>query len=118
MGLKKSILIVDDDHGTCETLFDILESKGFDVTSVKSGEECLEAMAARSYEVVLMDIKMTGMDGLEVLRRIKENKIDSKVIIMTAYAGKDIVGLAKKEGAASVLHKPLDLDKLIKILKD
>ena len=67
---KKSVLIVDDDIGTCETLSDVLEACGFDVAAVRTGGDCLEMIKKRQFDVVLLDIKMPGMNGLETFRKI------------------------------------------------
>jgi DNA-binding NtrC family response regulator len=114
---KKSVLIVDDDPGTCETLSDILEVNGFDVATVKSGEGCLKMVNQRRFDTVLMDIKMPGMNGVECFRKIRETDEKTKVIMMTAYAVNDLVAEAMAEGAFSVVHKPLDLDRLISLVQ-
>lgn len=74
MGERPSVLIVDDDPGTCETLSDILEGRGFNAVAVRSGEECIETIKNRHFDAVLMDIKMPGMSGVEAFRKIKEVK--------------------------------------------
>ncbi|MFQ5800760.1 MAG: response regulator, partial [Candidatus Hydrothermarchaeales archaeon] len=71
----------------------------------------------RHFDAVLMDIKMPGMGGIEAFRKIKEVDKKTKVIMMTAYAVDDLVAEALKEGASSVVHKPLDLDKLITLVR-
>jgi len=116
-GRKSKVLIVDDDPGTCETLADILEESGCATATVRSGEECIERLRKESFDVVLMDIKMPGMDGVETFRRIRGLSRELKVIMMTAYAMDNLVAEAVKEGAFSVVHKPLDLDMLLKLVK-
>ena len=114
---KKSVLIVDDYIGTCETLSDVLEACGFDVAAVRTGGDCLEMIKKRQFDVVLLDIKMPGMNGLETFRKIKKMNEKVKVIMVTAYAMNDIVDEALIEGAFSVVYKPLDLDKLISMVR-
>jgi DNA-binding NtrC family response regulator len=117
MGNKKQVLIVDDDIGTSETLSDILIASGFNTTTVESGKECLEAFKQKHFDVVLMDIKMPGMNGVEAFKKLQEMNSKIKVIMMTAYAVNDLVAEALRDGVFSVAHKPLDLEKLISLLR-
>jgi two-component system response regulator (stage 0 sporulation protein F) len=107
---------VDDDSGTCETLSDVLETMDFKPTCVNSGEECLKLLKKRDFDTVLMDVKMQGKSGVETFIEIKKMNKKIRVVMMTAYGDNDIVNLAIHEGAASVVHKPLDLDQLISML--
>jgi DNA-binding NtrC family response regulator len=118
MGKGRSILIVDDDSGTCETLSDILEAMDFRTTCVNSGEECLKLLKKTDFDTVLMDVKMQGKSGVETFIEIKKMKKKIRVVMMTAHGDNEIVKLAIREGADSVVHKPLDLDKLISMLRD
>jgi DNA-binding NtrC family response regulator len=118
MGKDSRVLIVDDDSGTCETLSDILTGSGFIVAVAKCGEECLEKIKKSHFDFVLMDVKMPGLSGVETFKIIRDMDKETKVIIMTAYSVDDLVLEAVKEGAFSVIYKPLNLDSLISMLRN
>lgn len=109
---EKRILIVDDDPKICALLKDFLIEKGYCPVIAASGEEALEKIMADSPVIVLLDIKMSGMDGLMTLRRIRgmNNKID--VIMMTGVKEEDVGEEALKLGACDYITKPFDLDYL------
>jgi CheY-like chemotaxis protein len=112
------ILIVDDDSGMAETFGDILEAKGHRVRIASSGPEALAYIAEESFDVTFLDIKMAGMNGVEVLQRIRQVRPEALVVMMTAYALPDLVAQAEREGAVAVLAKPLPLDRVIRFLTD
>ena len=114
MAEKTRVLVVDDDISFAESLTDILTEKGYDAAAVNSGEEALEKIKESSFEVVLMDIKMPVMDGLQTFREIKKLDRTTTVIMMTAYSMDDLVHDALKEGAYGVLRKPLDIEQVIR----
>lgn len=80
-----SILIVDDDIGMAETLSDILEDSGYDVEVADDGVEAVERVQARTFDVVLMDIKMPGINGVKTYKKIKSIRPEVAVMMMTAY---------------------------------
>lgn len=110
------ILIVDDHNGMRQTLQDILEEESFMVSVAGSGEEALEICATIRFEVVLMDVRMPGLNGVETLRRLKEFALDTTVILMTAYSVEELRTAALHEGAIAFLKKPLDIKHLLTIL--
>lgn len=112
------LLIVDDDSGMRDTLLDILEERGFRVGVAEDGIEALEAIKTQEYDLVLMDIVMPRMNGVETLKHLRE--IDSHVIVimMTAYAGHDLVEEALREGVHRVLYKPLDMDEVLQLIDE
>ncbi|MEE8168505.1 MAG: response regulator [Candidatus Hydrothermarchaeales archaeon] len=114
---KTRVLVVDDDAGTCETLSDILLETTCQVTMARDGFEAIEKMKGESFDVVLMDIKMPGINGVETYKEMKKINPEAKVVMMTAYVGDDLVAEALKEGASTVLYKPLDIGKMIDIIK-
>jgi len=118
MNAKPTILIVDDDEGILDTMNDILNEKGFEVAIASDGYKAIEMVKVGTFDVILMDIKMPGINGVETFKRIKAIKPLSRIIFMTAYALEDVVNEAKKEGAAAVLYKPLDIEKLEKMLRN
>ncbi len=106
------ILIVDDEFSVRDSLFNWFKVEGYRVETAENGMEALKKLQENSWDIVLLDIKMPGMDGMEVQRHIK--KIDSSiiVIIITAYATVDTAVEAMKEGAFDYISKPIDPDKL------
>ncbi len=92
---------------------DILEAKGYEVKSENSGEAAIAKVKEESFDVILMDIKMPAMNGVEAFKQIKKISPKTAVIMITAYSLEDLIKEALQEGAFGVLRKPLDIDKLI-----
>lgn len=109
----EKILIVDEDREYGEKLKDILEKKGFAVEFLNSGKEAILRVKDEKYNVILMDIKMSAMNGFETFKEIKKIDPDAVVIMMTAYSVEALVQEALAEGAFGVIRKPLDIDKLL-----
>ena len=107
------ILIVDDDKEFCTSMADILEAKGYAVESENSGKAAIAKVKEKSFDVILMDIKMPAMNGVETFKQIKKISPKTAVIMVTAYSLENLIKEALAEGAFGVLHKPLDIDKLI-----
>jgi len=104
------ILIIDDERAIRETLEMFLREKGYEVATSEDGEEGLTSVDRERPDIVILDIRLPGMDGLEVLRRIKERGEDIHVIMITAYPDAETARQAKKSGAYECIHKPLDAD--------
>ena len=107
------ILVVDDELVVRDSLKEWLVEEGFSVDMAASGTEALEKLAGQTYHLMLLDIKMPGMDGVEVLQTAKENTPDLKVIMMTAYATVETAVEAMKIGALDYLIKPFDPETMI-----
>ena len=107
------ILIVDDELIVRESLGGWLERDGHMVDKAASGEEALEKCEKTRYDILLLDIKMEGMSGLEVLKRVKENDPDVSVVMITAYGSIPSAIEAMKSGAYEYLLKPFDPDELM-----
>ena len=114
---KTRVLIVDDDVGMTETLLDIFNDIGFDVSVANNGYEAIEMIREGVYDVTLMDIKMPGINGVETFKEVKRIRPTMKVIMMTGYSVDDLIKEALKEGAYDVIHKPLDIDKVMNSIK-
>jgi len=114
---KTLVLIVDDDLLFIDSLSDILKEKGYEVAAVKSGKEALKKVKGTPFDIVLLDIKMPVMDGVEAFKGIKKITPRIPVIMMTAFSAEDLIKDALKEGAYGVLHKPLDIDKVIAMIE-
>ena len=110
---KFHILVVDDELVVRDSLKEWLEEEGFSVDMAASGPEALDHLTRQGYQLMLLDIKMPGMDGVEVLQKAKENASDLNVIMMTAYATVETAVEAMKIGALDYLVKPFDPEALV-----
>ncbi|MBW1900699.1 MAG: response regulator [Deltaproteobacteria bacterium] len=110
---KFRILVVDDELIVRDSLKEWLEEEGFTVDVAESGPEALDQLDKKPYHLMLTDIKMPGMDGVELLKKAKESFPDLTVVMMTAYATVETAVEAMKIGALDYLVKPFDPDKLI-----
>lgn len=117
MSGKASILIVDDDRGMGETLLDIMEDMGYDADVAEDGFEAIEKAKSGTFDLVLMDIEMPGMDGVETFKEIRKILPEINVVMMTAYAVEDLIAEALREGAYGVLYKPLDIEKVLNLVE-
>ena len=105
-----SILVVDDNPAMAESLADILEAKGFSVSKAASGAEALEILRERPVDILLTDVKMPEMDGLELFRETRSLYPKLITIFMTAYAADDLIQQGMAEGVKIVLTKPLEIN--------
>jgi len=106
------ILIVDDEEDICSTLADFLGEKGYEIFTATSGEEALRLVKEVRPHLVLLDIRMPGMDGIEVLRRIRGLDQEAGIIMITAFHDIDIAQEALKLGASDFVTKPLEMSYL------
>ena len=107
------ILIVDDDRRMAKTLGDILKVKDYQADCAHSGAEAIELMQTETYDCVFTDIKMPGLNGIELQRVIKRDHSEMPVVLMTAYATDALVNQGLEEGAIAALTKPLDINMLL-----
>jgi CheY-like chemotaxis protein len=115
MAKAQRILVVDDDTAHASTIADILESIGYAVDVANDGFKALGFARTRRYDYALLDIRMPGMNGVDVLRKLRQETSDPpKTLMMTAYCQDSTVREARDEGALDVLEKPLDIPYLIK----
>ncbi len=114
---SQRILVVDDEQVVREVLSDFLTSENFIVETVASGEEALNQLSKSHFDVVLTDLKMEGISGIDLLKEIKEKKLDTIVIIMTGYGTVDSAVEAIKLGAFDYIMKPFKVDELLQILR-
>jgi DNA-binding NtrC family response regulator len=118
MAKKISILIVDDEESVRDSLYNWFIEDGFRVESAENAKKALAALESENYDIILADIKMPGMDGLEMLKRIKSLKKESIVIMMTAFATVDTAVQALKDGAFDYITKPFDPDDLSHLIRN
>ncbi len=112
-GVSPRILIVDDDAGQRSLLNAFLKSQGFETVPVSSGERALDALRQQSFAMMISDVRMPGISGLETLRRARREHAVLPVLLVTAYSDiRDAVG-AMRDGAVNYLSKPIDLDELL-----
>ena len=116
MSEKLKILVVDDNEEFCKNVTDILELKGYEVVSAYDGFKGLEAVKGNGFDLVLMDVKMPVMDGVETYRKVKEIAPDTPVIMVTAFAVEDLLREALQQGAYGSLKKPIDFDQLLELI--
>jgi DNA-binding NtrC family response regulator len=110
------ILVVDDDRRIVKTTCDILKIKGHEAVAAYSGEEGVEKVGADVPDCVLMDIKMSGISGVEALKQMKQVAPGLPVVLVSAYATNEIIEEAKQAGAYAVLSKPLNIQMVLSFL--
>jgi signal transduction histidine kinase len=108
MGTGRDILIVDDNEVICGILVELFQKEGYDSWSVASGEECVEALRQLPYKLVMLDVRLPGISGMEVLRAIRRDHPGLDVIIMTSHVSLDTAVQALRLGAQDYLFKPFD----------
>ena len=118
MRLKTKILIVDDNELLCENLKDILELKGYEVVSVYDGHQAINAVKENNFKIVLMDIKMPGMSGIDTLKTLKQIAPELTVIFITAFADDIFYKEGLKSGDFEVITKPINIDKFLGRLEE
>jgi len=118
MSNKISILIVDDEESVRDSLFNWFIEDGYKVECAESAKKALAILEAESYDIVLADIKMPGMDGLEMLKRIKSLRKETIVIVITAFATVDTAVQALKDDAYDYVTKPFDPDDLSHLIRN
>jgi two-component system nitrogen regulation response regulator NtrX len=112
-----SILIVDDEPGIRESLTDVLQDEGYRVESVESGEVCLETLARNRFDIVLLDIWLPGLDGIQVLEKIQESDAPPKVIMISGHGTIETAVRSTKLGAFDFIEKPLSIEKTLLTLR-
>jgi two-component system nitrogen regulation response regulator NtrX len=114
------VLVVDDEPGIRESLSGVLEDEGFVTETASTGEECLEALTKSQYDLVLLDIWLPGIDGLETLERIQEIPADDRpaVVVISGHGNIETAVRATKLGAFDFLEKPLTIQKVTVVCKN
>ncbi len=115
--MKTNILVVDDLKSIRLTLGGILEDEGHNVVLAENGYQAIEAAQQISFDLIFMDIKMPGINGVQTFREVKKINPQAAVIMMTAYSVEDLVREALEEGAFAVVYKPFDMENIVRIIE-
>lgn len=110
--MSATIMVVDDRMGIRRLLQEVLQGAGYQVITVSGGNEAVELIKKRPVDMVLLDMKMSGMDGLETLTLIKRVCPSAIILIMTAYEELEALKEAARRGAAGYISKPFDIEEL------
>lgn len=110
--MNEKILIVDDQYGIRILLNEVFQKAGYQTFQAANGFQALEIVDKHSPDLVLLDMKIPGMDGIEILKRMRVVEPDIRVIIMTAYGELDMIQEAKDLGALTHFAKPFDIDEI------
>lgn len=117
MPQKLAILVVDDNDEFCQTVKDILELQDYQVATARDGFQALLMVKQQDYALVLMDVRMPVMNGVETLKTMREMSPNTQVIMITAFSREDLAKEALQAGARGILSKPLDFDKLLTLIR-
>ncbi len=115
--MKEKILIVDDQFGIRILLNEVLQKEGYQTFQAANGVQALDIVDKDFPDLVLLDMKIPGMDGIEILKRMKKKYENIRVIIMTAYGELDMIQEAKDLGAITHFAKPFDIDEIRQAVK-
>ena len=113
-----NILVVDDEAGIRDSLAGILADEGYSASSVESGEACLDLLRKTAFDVVLLDIWLPGVDGLETLEKIREFENPPEVIMISGHGTIETAVRATKLGAYDFLEKPLSVERTLIAVKN
>jgi CheY-like chemotaxis protein len=116
MASRLAVLAVDDDPDQCETLADLLDEFDCEVTPCSSPHRAIELSQGRQFDLVLLDILMQAMDGLELLRQIKPHR-HGCIVMLTGTVEPELRAAAVAAGADDVMEKPLDISKLLEVVE-
>ena len=114
---KPQILIVDDQTGIRRTMTGIIEELGFQVMEAEDGYHAIDRVKNTRFDLVFLDIKMPGINGVQTFREIKKISPGSAVVMMTGFSVEDLVREALKEGARTVIYKPFQVEKVLSLVR-
>ncbi len=116
--MKASILIVDDESGVRSALTGVLRDEGYLVESVESGEACVERLTRAAFDVIVLDVWLPGMDGLDTLARLRDRGVASQVVMISGHGSVESAVRAIKMGAFDFVEKPLSLEKTVLVVRN
>ena len=112
------ILIVDDERNMRTTLADILRDEGYEVTTAEDGDVAVELCSKNRYDIVLMDVRMPGLNGVDAFRKIRRHQEGVRIILMSAYDAEGLKEQTLDEGVIAFLPKPLDMERVVRLIAD
>lgn len=115
--MSKSILIIDDDEMVLDAVSSLFQELGFQVTACQSPREGVKAATDQAFDLVVSDLRMPDMDGAQVTRQIRTVRPNQKILILTAFPADPLASQALEAGAASLMRKPFEIEKILKILE-
>ena len=115
---KTLIMVVDDQFSDRETLKVILEDKGYRVATANDGTEAVDMVKSRHYDIIFLDVRLPGMDGIETFEQVKKIDPEATVIMMTGYTEEDLVKRAINDGAYTCIYKPFDMENVIGLVQE
>jgi len=115
--VEHTILVVDDQDGVRQLLYEVLQSEGYTVRLASNGCQALKIIEEFNPQVILIDMKMPGMSGLDVLKELDRIKYQGIYVMMTAYGELEIVNEASQLGVKHFINKPFDIDELREIIE-
>ena len=118
MDKKESILIVDDDESTCRSLSLILNKKGYETGTARTGQEALKKVRERFFNLALLDIKLPDADGAELLAPLKRMHPEMIVLMITGHASLETAVRTSLEGALAYITKPLNMDAVLTAIRE
>src|SRR5215831_4409394 len=116
--MTASILIVDDESGIRESLGALLRDEGYQVDAVESGEDCIERLDQRDFDLILLDVWLKQMDGLETLEKIQSRDTAPMAVMISGHGNIETAVRATKLGAFDFVEKPLSLEKIILVVRN
>lgn len=115
---KSRILIVEDDEEMRALLSDMIEEEGYEAASVNNGSEAFRKLAKESFDLIITDVRMPGLTGLDILPGIKKLQPDVPIIVITAFGSEEVQKKALERGANAYLEKPIHFQKLRTLIHD
>ena len=118
MKKRANILIIEDDIAISTTMYMILKEVGYNITTASDGLTALELLKENSFDIILLDLIMKPINGIETYKEIKKISPGIKTIMITGHVDENQINEAKKEGINRIIFKPFDFDKLISIIEE
>ncbi|UCC94579.1 MAG: response regulator [Candidatus Omnitrophota bacterium] len=123
MNMRKNILVIDDEELVTKSLVLLLHSEGYTTTVAKSGQQALEKVRGNDYDLIICDVRMPGVDGVEVIKQIRaylreSNRKQIPEILITGYADSDKYDRAMALRVVDYLYKPFENDELLRVVKN
>lgn len=116
--MNRRVLVIDDDRDHAESIVDILRMRGHEVEAAFSGEAGVKLFREEDFDIVFMDVKLPGMNGVETFFEFKKIRPDARVMMMTGYSVEELISQAIANGAIGVLRKPFAIGELLRVLDE